>query len=495
MIVRRRWVSWSISSRLIMIAILPAFVMFLVVTSALYVLSIREVTADVQERGRTTSAVLADSSRYAVVSGNMAELQPLLQQVLARDQSVIAVSVLDARGKLLTSAGDTAGASGTDIFHLSAPILLATLNVDLFSASDTLHTPSSGGARPNDVQVAGYVQLAVSPKNSLSAKRNQIYVSALIVFCATLASGFIGLLLAQRVRRPLLEIVSALRDVRSGTYDVRFSAGINGEPAEIQRIVVEMASSLKAATQSLEAQVKARTVELESALARLHEADSERRRLIAYGHEMVEEERRRIAVEIHDSLNAALISVRLWAADIASKAAEANRATEIESSAERILSTVDVLYASARSLVKQLRPETIDLLGLRGAIEEMVRHYDELHPDCRFELRVSRDFPKLGQHVSITAYRLVQEALSNIVKHSRATIAHVALENDLERCGVRIVVADDGCGFDPHSRFAGIGLIGMRERVASAGGSMTITGNSGAKLIIELPIHDQRDAI
>jgi two-component system, NarL family, sensor histidine kinase UhpB len=482
---------WGISARLITIAIVPAFVMFLVVAFALYFSSIREVSADVQARGRAIVAALADSSRYAVVSGNTAELLQILQQVLANDQSVVGVAVLDPQEKILTAVGDTAGATGSDTFTISAPILIGALNVDLFSASDSLHVQSSGGALAKAAHVAGYAKVVVSPASLLSAKRHQIYISIFVVFCATLASGVIGLLLAQRVRGPVLEIVSALRLIRKGNYDIQFDSEVKGDLAEIEKIVVEMASNLKAATQSLEEQVRSRTAELEEAINRLHEADAERRRLIAHGHEMVEEERRRIAIEIHDSLNAALISIRLWTADIASKAADGDSTADIEKSAERILSTVDTLYGSARSLVKQLRPETIDMLGLRGAIEEMVRHYDELHPGCRFELRVGSDFPKLDEQLAIAAYRLVQEALSNVVKHSKATTARVLLEKGSESCGVRIIVEDNGCGFDPRSKSSGFGLIGMRERVASVGGHMTIARNAldrGVKLVIELPL-------
>lgn len=174
---------------------------------------------------------------------------------------------------------------------------------------------------------------------------------------------------------------------------------------------------------------------------------------------------------------------------LSSKATDGD-SSDIEKSAERILSTVDTLYSSARTLVKRLRPETIDMPGLRGAIEEMVRHYDELHPECRFELRVGPDFPKLSEQLAIAAYRLVQEALSNVVKHSQATAARVLLEKCSEN-SVRIIVEDDGCGFDPRSKSSGIGLIGMRERVASAGGNMTIasyTLDRGVKLVIELPL-------
>lgn len=488
----RRWSTWGISAQLVTVAVIPAFVAFLVVTFVVYASSIREVTADVQTRGRIMAAALADSSRYAVVSGNITELKLILRQAMASDQSVVGVAVLDSDEKVLTIAGDTTDSRATNTIAVSAPILINALNVDLFSSTDSLHVPSARSGLPRDTHVAGYAKVIVSPAILLAAKRQQIYSSIFFVLLATLASGAIGLALAQRVRRPVLAIVAALRDVRKGKYDIEFDSNMKGELGEIQKIVVEMASNLKTATQSLEEQVQRRTAQFEEAICRLEQSDTERRRLIAHGHEMVEEERRRIAVEIHDSLNAALISVRLWAADIASKAADGDSvAADIERSAGRILSTVDVLYASARSIVKQLRPETIDMLGLRGAIEEMVQHYDDVHPECRFELRADADFPKLGEQRAIAAFRLVQEALSNVVKHSKATKARVLLQRNTGSHGVRITIEDNGCGFDPRNKSSGIGLIGMRERVGSVGGQLTIThsgADRGAKLVIELPI-------
>src|SRR5438105_9164817 len=92
--------------------------------------------------------------------------------------------------------------------------------------------------------------------------------------------------------------------------------------------------------------------------------------------------------------------------------------------------------------------------------------------------------------MAITAYRVVQEALSNVVKHSGATRAVVSLEQGSNVDVVCISVADNGRGFDSTTRVAtGIGLIGMRERVAAAGGviSITATPNGGTTVAIELP--------
>lgn len=289
-------------------------------------------------------------------------------------------------------------------------------------------------------------------------------------------------------------VIAALREIRKGHYDVQLPTQAGGELGDLQNTIVEVARSLSITRQNLADQVAARTRELERAMEQVIDADAEKRRLIAKGNALVEEERRRIAVEIHDHLNAALIFVRLEAQRIAaltSKAAQqGEEAQEIARIAESISQTTSELYTAARRLVKELRPEVIDALGLKGAIEEMVRNFDTVHPNCRFELHAADGFPNLSGQLAITAYRVVQEALSNVVKHSGAKRAVVTLEQGPNVDVVRISVADNGRGFDGTSRAAtGIGLIGMRERVAAAGGTISVTAKpmEGTIVTIELP--------
>jgi two-component system sensor histidine kinase UhpB len=140
----------------------------------------------------------------------------------------------------------------------------------------------------------------------------------------------------------------------------------------------------------------------------------------------------------------------------------------------------------SRQLVRTLRPEILDTLGLSGAIEEMVRYYDALHPDCEFQFRQEGEPIEVDDEASIAAYRLIQEALSNVVKHARAKVASVNLKCLADSLAVE--VQDNGIGFDPKLTEPGIGLIGMRERVQGLGGRFEIesTLGKGTKVIIKL---------
>lgn len=237
---------------------------------------------------------------------------------------------------------------------------------------------------------------------------------------------------------------------------------------------------------------------LQSTLRALRAADAEKRQLLRKVNTAVEEERKSIALEIHDELNATLIAVRLEAQRIAALAQKEHTAEEIGQRAQGITRLALGLYNSGRSLVRRLRPEVLDMLGLQGAIEEMVRHHDGLGQGCRYVFRAEGEFSKLDSAVAISAYRIVQEALSNVAKHARATAVTVSLARESSSSGdaLRIVVADNGKGFDPSRVAGGIGIAGMRERVAAYAGAFDVASMPGAgtTVTIRLPLTASADA-
>ncbi|MCE3263062.1 MAG: sensor histidine kinase [Pseudoduganella sp.] len=227
---------------------------------------------------------------------------------------------------------------------------------------------------------------------------------------------------------------------------------------------------------------------LQASMQAVRAADAEKRRLLQRVTTAVEDERKAIALEIHDELNATLIAIRLEAQQIDGLAqrGEEDAAQKIRDKAQAITKLALGLYNSGRSLVRRLRPEMLDMLGLQGALEEMVRQTGSSHPACRFTLRAEGDFAGIDGEAAICAYRIVQEALSNIVKHARASAASVAVVRRAD--ALHIDVADDGVGFDPARTADGVGLAGMRERVQALGGSFAMDCASGTRIAITLPV-------
>jgi two-component system sensor histidine kinase UhpB len=174
-------------------------------------------------------------------------------------------------------------------------------------------------------------------------------------------------------------------------------------------------------------------------------------------------------------------------ADLSRKVEQGAAADEIQARAQGVIKLALSLYNSGRALVRRLRPEVLEMLGLQGAIEELVRHYGSAHPACKFELHAEGDFSRLDGALAISAYRVVQEALTNVLKHARATRAVVTLAMDA--AALCITIADNGRGYDPAQASSGIGIIGMRERVGVFSGSLEVdTGQAGTTITIVLPL-------
>lgn len=501
----RLWPSWGIAARLLAIAVLPASMMFVAVTGALYVAASGEVQRDVAERGRLIATALAQSSPYALVSGNTGYLRSTLRSLQEADASIVCISITDDIGQLVAS--DCPLTKPTQYTAYEAPVRIPALpDVDLLEpdAGDArdgqdergrgaagLSVPPAASAAPA-LRTVGNVRVLMSAAPLLKAKRQALMASSALVLGAGVLSCLVGVRLAGRLRRTLGAVMAALRAMRRGSFDVEFDSVQPGELGELQRTILQMSNTIGTAQHELEQQVAARTRELQQAVDQVREADAEKRRLIMHSNARVEEDRRRVALDLHDHLGAALISVRLEAAALLAKA-EAAGDEEGARGAQRIFATAESLYSSTRSIVKSLRPEAIDTLGLAGAIEDMVHNLDKPHSGCSFEFNVDRDWPDLRGEAAMPAFRVVQEALNNAVKHAQATRVSVDLTLDREDDRLRIVVSDDGLGFDSEVMGrAGFGLIGMRERVAAVGGEMAIVSTPGRGTRVSLSLRRPR---
>jgi len=200
-----------------------------------------------------------------------------------------------------------------------------------------------------------------------------------------------------------------------------------------------------------------------------------------------EEERRRIARELHDEVGQMLGALKLEI-DVAQRSIESGGRSETvlaeaQSIAETALNTV-------RNITQQMHPATLDDLGLVAAIDSSLRGLAR-RQDIRAELHQT-DLPeRLPREVELAAYRIVQEAIANVSKHANASEVHVHLTHLKDR--LLIEVEDDGVGIvedtDRPIIARGLGLISVRERAARLGGTFNIlsTPGQGTRLIVSLP--------
>lgn len=492
----RFWRSWSIGLRMAFITMLPVVFLFTAFVWYSWYAHRAQVAEELSERGRILARALAETSEYNVISGNLTDLRLTINGLVQSDKSIHRVDILDAAGKTAVQVTSTLAQDAEPHFY-EAPIRKQVVWINLFSDNGTPHVSASSHARPPTLttEIVGAVRVTMSPANMLAKQTGRFRVVLTMAALALVASGLLAWVLARSLTQPLKEAIDALRAIRGGQYRVELPVTTGGEVGELQASIGEMSVALERSTQDLENKVMERTRDLVESRNEALRADADKRKLIQKVNSIIEDERKTMAVEIHDELNASLIAVRLEAQSIvtlASRVANAAPVPEVEeirAKAQAVTKLALDLYANGRRLVRRLRPEVLDMLGLHGAVEEMLRHYDS-GSSCRFAFHSEGDFSKLGNELAISAYRIVQEALSNIMKHAQATAAEVTLVLDAGQGLLRIEVEDNGTGFDPTHNSEGIGIIGMRERVYALHGTIAVRSapQRGTTVAIALPL-------
>jgi len=190
-----------------------------------------------------------------------------------------------------------------------------------------------------------------------------------------------------------------------------------------------------------------------------------------------ERERGRWARELHDESLQSLAGLRVLLS-----AARRGGGEEIDRLLTQGIEQVDTAIAEMRRLIADLRPTTLDELGLGAALEALGER-TATGDSIEVEMNLDLGFPSGGRDVRLlgeiedTVYRLVQEALNNAAQHGETDRARVDVSEDGDTLHVR--VSDEGCGFDPKAATDGFGLVGMRERVALAGGNLELQSAPG----------------
>jgi len=206
------------------------------------------------------------------------------------------------------------------------------------------------------------------------------------------------------------------------------------------------------------------------------------RRLTQLIQTRLEEERRAIARELHDELGQCVTAIKTIGAAIANRSKESS--SEIHTSAQTIVNVAGHIYDVVHGIIRQLRPSALDHLGLREAVEDVVSTWRSRHPEIACELALRGAIDGLGEAISITVYRLIQECLTNVLRHAAAT--RIAIEVRRDDDVLRVSVSDNGKGLRDHGETESerFGLMGMRERVQALGGDFKLESSPGAGLTV-----------
>jgi signal transduction histidine kinase len=198
-----------------------------------------------------------------------------------------------------------------------------------------------------------------------------------------------------------------------------------------------------------------------------------------------EEERRTIARELHDEVGQVLTALKVELAVAQHGVTAAGAAPDALDEARAI---ADSALHTVRDLSHLLHPSLLDDLGLAAALESYAKGFAKRH-SIRVDVLHDQMDDRVAPRVEAAAYRIVQEALTNVVKHAHATSCRVYLQPLTNT--LLVTIEDDGIGFDPVqvAESRGLGLIGIRERVAQLGGTIRLetAPGKGTRLTVELP--------
>ncbi len=320
-----------------------------------------------------------------------------------------------------------------------------------------------------------------------------IVLTELVVLAAAavIAGTVIAWLLTDVLTRPVIDSTRVARLVHQGDLSQRIPVRANDEFGELARAFNLMIDRLVCSQQTLEAtnlRLSARNEELSQLGEELKQRDMTRARLLAQAVTAQEQERERISRELHDetgqALTALLVQLKVLENQHDPKAmtAQAHELREI------VLGTLE----EVRRLARDLRPRTLDDLGLVPTLEGHIKMFRrKTNLDVVFTADVPEDF-RLLQDTELALYRVVQEALTNVARHANATKVSVRLEQVEDILCLSVI--DDGCGFDPEFALrqadSGVGLLGIRERVELIGGTLTLASapGQGTRLRVDVDV-------
>lgn len=437
--------------------------------SAVVIVQMRSVlTARLLQELGVQGVAMADSVGHTaanlVEAGELGMLQAYLEEWQhhysneSHNTTVAYVMVRErGDGRILGRAGE---APPTDLAHLDQPLMAATGHVFAVGAD---HLDVMVSLAPVEAELHLGLSLVHVQRTVHLVTVQLLAITLVMVVVGFVAAFFLTWLLT----RPIFELVEATHAVAAGHYNHRVARWANDEIGELATAFNRMAASL------------------EQADFVRREQTTLRERYVSGVILAQENERQRIARELHDSTSQSLTSLLVGLQNLKLAGQDESLDRHIDELRDIVGQTLD----EVRALSWRLRPSALDDLGLASALQRYIHDYQE-----RFAIQVDYVTRGIGgrlpAEMETSIYRIVQEGLTNVARYAQADHASVMLSR---RNGVvRVIVEDDGVGFDPElvqRQKRSLGLQGIRERAALLGGALTIESQPGrgTSLFVEIP--------
>ncbi|MEX1020781.1 MAG: histidine kinase [Litorilinea sp.] len=423
---------------------------------------------ELDDRGYSVTSDLAARSAMLILEGNQFSLNYLLTQTLQNHPDIRYAFVVDEQDQVLAHTFE--GKLPPDIFQANQlPIPQASAGDELYSHVhyDTIEGVMHDFAVPILQGQLGYIRMGLAETRlheTIDATTRRMLGTTLAVSVA----GILGaLVLTWLITRPILDLVQATADLRGGNLRTRAPRRADDEIGVLADSFNAMVSELEVSQQLVIEKEAART-QLLSQIIRAQE-----------------EERKRIARELHDGVGQALTSMLVRTRLLNQATSQA----EMQTHAEELRTEAAETLAAVRLLSRELRPSALDDLGLTAALDRYVGEFATQYPDLTVDLHAQLA-ERLPSDIEITLYRIIQEAMTNTARHSDAHTLSVLVSRRDGR--VHVIVEDDGHGFDVESTRrdgSSVGIHSMTERAELLGGHMAIESSpSGTGVYIEIPL-------
>ena len=300
----------------------------------------------------------------------------------------------------------------------------------------------------------------------------------------------------QTVRRrkdgTLLDLSLTISPVRDSTGRVIGASKVArdiGDQKRAEQALRDSEERYRKLSETLDLEVRSRTRELEARTSDLIRQSEQLRGLSSRLLQAQDEERRRMARDLHDTAGQSLAVLSMNVSQLIEKTGRV--APELAADLQTIQATVQQLHQEIRTTTYLLHPPLLDECGLTSALSWYAQGLTE-RSNLDVNLQIPDDFGRLPRDMELAIFRLVQECLTNIHRHSASKTATIRIARDAE--GITMEVQDQGRGISPeklaelHSRGAGVGIRGMRERVRQFDGDMKIDSDgSGTRISVRLP--------
>lgn len=410
---------------------------------------------------------VASRSVDLLLTSNTFALHELLTSIKENNPDVRYLFVLDQSGNVITHT-----------FGPGFPVDLLKVNRSLPGEEYSLRILATDEGFVHDVAVPilkgqlGYVRLGLTEKRIAATIWAATGKESLFILLVSLLGVFGAYYLVLVLVRPINQLVSVTSSVAHGDFSRKVTIKSQDEIGALAASFNTMVDSLRLYRTELDNLSRMRAQLVEKVIS------------------AQEEERRRIARELHDETGQALTSIML-----VMKALEgADSLAEVREGLAELRSITSAALRDIRRLAVELRPSALDDLGLLPAIS---RYSQEYSAKFGLEVRIDKDEEALGrlpQAMEVSLFRIVQEALTNVVKHAQATSVSLAIQKKDDH--LAITIEDNGRGFDLErlekegNEERRLGLFGMQERASLLGGTLSISSfpGRGTRVAVQVPL-------